>query len=117
MAIAGIVLWTSVSGPCDQDLATVSQNSCNTCYLNDTFNIIQKGGQFDGHPIGSTSISLTTTFYAPNGHTTIYPTDVLSRFEAYDPEAALPLSSFIKFISSQTQLLMSLPILASCSYV
>ena len=117
MAIAGIVLWTSVSGPYDQDLATVSQNSCNTCYLNHTFNIIQKGGQIDGHPIESTSISLTATFYTPNGHTTSYPTDVLSRFEAYDPEAALPLSSFIKFISSQTQILTFLPILPSCSYV
>ena len=119
MAIAGIVLWTSVSGPCEQDLASASQNSCSTCYLNDTFNLIEEGGQFDGYPIGSTSISLTTTFYAtmnqefPGG----YPTDVISRFEAYNAELELPLSSFIEFISSETQLLMSLPILASCSYV
>ena len=119
MAIAGIVLWTSVSGPCDQDLTTASQISCSTCYLNDSKIFVIGGGGFNGPngPIGSTSISLTTTFYAPLSYPADYPTAVLDRFDYYNEIIALPLSSFVDFISSETQLLMSLPILASCSYV
>ena len=117
MAIAGIVLWTSVSGPCEQDLTTASQIPCSTCYLNDTFTFINAGGDFDGYPIGSTSISLTTTFYAPLPYPSSYPTAVLDRFAYYVETLSLPLSSFMDFISSETQLLISLPILASCSYV
>ncbi len=116
MAIAGIVLWTSVSGPCEQDLTTASQISCSTCYLNDSKIFVIGGGDFDG-PIGSTSISLTTTFYAPLSYPAKYPTAMLERLANYDETIELPLSSFIDFISSETQLLMSLPILASCSYV
>ena len=117
MAIAGIVLWTSVSGPCDQELTTASQTSCSTCYLNDSKIFVIGGGDFDGYPIGSTSISLTTTFYAPFYYPANYPTAVLDRFDNFDETIELPLSSFIDFISSETQLLISMPILASCSYV
>ena len=120
MAIAGIVLWTSVPGPCDQDVTTASQISCTTCYLGDTNMFMEGDDNFPGSggPIGMTSISLTTTFYAPLTYPSNYPTAVLDRlsyfFEFIEP---FPLSSFIEFISSETQLLMSLPILASCSYV
>ncbi len=118
MAIAGIVLWTSVSGSCDQISTATLQSSCSTCYLNDSKIFVIGGGDFGGDPVGSTSISLTTTFYAPlSDYPTNYPTAVLDRFAYYTEQIELPLSSFIEFISSETQLLMSLPILASCSYV
>ena len=117
IAIDGFVLWTSVSGPCDKDLATTSQVTCNTCWTDDsTAFVIRDGGNFPGFSIGSTSISLTTTFYAPLYCPATYPTAVLDRVANASAFIELPLSSFIEFISSETQLLMSLPILASCSY-
>ena len=116
MAIAGIILWTSISGPCYQDLTAASQDSCNICFLNDTKIFVIGGGDF-GYPIGETSISLTTTFYAPLPHPTDYPTNMLGRFENFNEQIELLLSSFVDFISSETQLLMSVPILASCSFV
>ena len=116
MAIAGIVLWTSVSGPCDQHYTIASRTSCGSCFLDDTNTFVLGGGDFDGLPISSTSISLTTTFYAPIPTPATYPTAVLDRFSYYEEVIELPLS-FMDFISSETQLLMSLPILASCSYV
>ena len=117
MAIAGIVLWTTVSRSCNQISTNTLQSSCSTCYLNDTEVFVIEGGDFDNDLVGSTSISLTTTFYAPLYYPTNYPTAVLDRFDYYSEQIELPLSSFIEFISSETQLLMSLPILASCSYV
>lgn len=117
MAIAGIVLWTSASGPCDQDLTTASQVSCSTCYLNEENLYGQGEGNFIGDALWTTSISLTTTFYAPLSYPTDYPTAILDRFAYYNEQIEVPLSSFIKFISSETQLLMSFPIMASCSYV
>ena len=116
MAIAGIVLWTSVSGPCDQDLTTASQVSCSSCYLNDVYlyGLVDQGDEDD---LWTTVISFTTAFYAPLSYPTNYPTAMVDRFSYYNEQVFLPLSSFIEFISSETQLLMSWPILASCSYV
>ena len=100
MAIARIVLWTSILGPCYQDVTTASQDSCNVCFLNDTKIFVIGGGSF-GYPIGETSISLTITFYAPLPHPTDYPTNMLDRFEYYNQQIELPLSSFVDFISSR----------------
>ena len=118
MAIAGIVLWTSIPGACDQVLTTTSQDLCSGCQLNQPEPAIGPGyPDVDPSFVGSTLISLTTTFYAPLFSPTHYPTIVFDRLGEYDAVMDLPLSSFIDFISSETQLLMSLPILASCSYV
>ena len=117
MAITGITLWTSASGSCDQISTAVPQSSCSICYLNDEGIYGAERDNFDTDFIGSTIISLTTTFYAPLSYLANYPTDMLGRFEYFNEQVQVPLSSFIEFISSETQLLMSLPILASCSYV
>ena len=116
MAIAGIGLWTSVSSSCNQTPTTAYQPSCNICYLNGEGSFPFNGDMFDSDIIGSTLISLTSTFYAPLPYPSNYPTAVLERLAYYKEAIELP-SSFIDFISSDTQLLMSLPILASCSYV
>lgn len=116
MAIAGIGLWTSVSSSCNQTSTTAYQPSCNICYLNGEGSFPFNGDMFDSDIIGSTLISLTSTFYAPLPYPSNYPTAVLERLAYYKEAIELP-SSFIDFISSDTQLLMSLPILASCSYV
>ena len=116
MAIAGIGLWTSVSSSCNQTSTTAYQPSCNICYLNGEGSFPFNGDMFDSDIIGSTLISLTSTFYAPLPYPSNYPTAVLERLAYYKEAIELP-SSFINFISSDTQLLMSLPILASCSYV
>ena len=119
MAIAGIVLWTSTSGPCDQLSTTSYQPECDICYFNgDSFLVFENNESGPNvRVIRSKFIPLTTTFYAPLPYPRNYPTDVVERLALYKSTMELPLSSFIEFISSETQLLKSFPMLASCSYV
>ena len=120
MAIAGIVLWTSYSDiTCDQHATEPNQFYCNTCYLNgDTFLVYENNKVAPNvNVIRSRFVPLNTTFYAPLPYPSNYPTGVVERLALYTSTMQLPLSSFMDFISSDTQLLKSIPMLASCSYV
>lgn len=106
VGINGFILYTSMS----QDQA---HGECLIASASE--GIVQGAGiHLDG--LGSTTISLNSTYYSPIPGMALTGTDVSSILLSFYENVGMDTSSFSAFLQSNTELMSSFPMLASCLY-
>ena len=107
VGINGFILFTSLTrgGSSAECLVSTASDECAV-----------QGVTIDVPSLGSTTISLKTTYYSPIPSMVPTGTDIASILESFFENVGIDTSSFSEFLQSNTELVSSFPMLASCYY-
>ena len=106
LAVNGFILYTSIS----------KNGASDRCLVSSASEGVVQGEEIQVEGLGVTTISLQSTYYTPIPDMVPSGTNLATVLQNFFENVGMDTSSFSAFLQSDTKLMSSLPILASCHY-